>query len=248
MKGVFVHSQLEYGLEVTSAEFCQGDSLTCRLFVKNHGAGAIDVSDLRLTLMYGGTKSIRDREEGKLERIGEAEFQLPLNIAAGSQGQVGWVFELEKNCPISEKSQGLCLLYGSSSGAVGYLPVEVMPHPHIQVVLSVLEGNFQFVLKGLKWNKGVIRAKLKPPQSRQFLMVNELLMGLSFDGSALVMRYDFNVKKFERSGESVGIKKANKEFEQRLEQERYLLPGGILDHDAIEKSVSQVINEVASNL
>jgi hypothetical protein len=120
---------------------------------------------------------------------------------------VQWTFALDKNCSITDKSQTLFFRYGTTSGAIGQLPITVKAHPHIEAILGIIETSFQFVLKGQKSSKGWVEAKLKPPTSSRFSMVNELKLGFRFEERALTLKFLFNVKKFETADSAVKIGK-----------------------------------------
>jgi len=140
VRGVFVKEQLEFRLEVTGDEWRQGDELPCTLSIKNHAASKQSLQDLYLHLACGQMKKVKQREDDAFEVISSAEHALASEIEPGAQESFSWTFQLDKNCPISDKAQSLHLLCGKGDvpNAAGLLPVTVHAHEHIKAVLSLL--------------------------------------------------------------------------------------------------------------
>lgn len=248
MKGVFVHNQLEFRLESAAEEFYQGDSFPCTVSVKNHSTSPQSIADLRFELALGDIKSVREKKEDAFEVISSAELKLPWEIGPGQQQSLTWTFQLDKNCPITDNTKTLYLIYGTTSGVMNQMPISILAHAHIQAILRTLDTVFQFVLKGQKSSKGWLNAKFKPPTSRRFSMVTELTLGFHFEGTSLVLRYVFGVKKLDTGVLSVSLKKEKTEVEQQLEEGKYLLPGGYLNHEAIDASIEEALKVVATEL
>lgn len=249
MKGVYIHNQLEYRLEVAGEDFCQGDRLACSLAVKNHGAGPHSPGMLRLSLMDADLKKLKERKEGALTQVSCAELPACGELAAGEQRRFDWSFELDRNCPISDKSRSLCFVYGSddSVSALGQQPFVVLAHCHIQKVVSFFESPFQFVCRGQKSAHGEVQVKLKPPSERRLSLLDELLLGFRFDNDALVLNYHFRVKAFDTTATSVNVRKARSEVSQRFEPRDYLL-GEYLNHDYIERRIQEALAVVSTGI
>ena len=79
-------------------------------------------------------------------------------------------------------------------------------------------------------------------------MVNELKLGFQFEQDALVLRFKFNVKKFETEDSAVKIGKGQTDVDVRLESRTYLLMGGYLNHEAIEAALDEALKVVATGL
>jgi hypothetical protein len=250
MKGVFLQQQCEYRLEVAGDGFRQGEAVPCTLSVKNHASAPQPLNALSLRLACGDLKKVRDKSEDAFKIISCADLNPQGEVGAGQQQSFSWTFELDRNCPISEKSQSLYLLYGSTTAAIaaGQLPLTVAAHPHIEAVLRLLESSFQFVLRGQKSSKGWVQAKFKPPTSRRFSLVNELTLSLRFEESLLVLNYSFNVKKFDATTASVGVKKGKSELEQRLDPARYMLTGQHADDQVLGAALEEALSTVATGL
>jgi hypothetical protein len=246
MKGVFIDQQLEFRLEVPKDGAEQGDSLPCTLTVKNHGSASRVLGDLILELGCGDPKSVADKD-ADFEKISSAELSLPWEIAPQQQKNSAWTFALDKNCAVTEKSHSMLFRFGSTSGTLGRLGVAVKPHAYFAAVMELLETSFQFIRKGEKSSKGWMNAKFKPSASKKFSMLNELVLGMRFEGTALLLRFMFNVKKFEGAGTNqVNVKKAKTEVEKRLEENEYLISGGFMNHEALEAAIAAALETVAT--
>ena len=249
MKGVFIQQQLEFRLAVAGEGFRQGDSLPCTVAVKNRGGADQAVGDLYLKLACGDAKKVKDKAPDAFEVIAEASLLAPGTLKPGQEHTAESSFQLSKNSPISEKSQSLYLLYGSSSipQAEGVLLLTIAPHSHVQTILEILESSYQFVLKGQKSAGDWLTAKYKAPASSRFSTVNELNLSFHFDADTLNLKYKFTVKKFEFAGgtSAVGIKKGKSEIDQTLEPARYLLPGGFVNHAGVEGAIGEVLDQIA---
>lgn len=247
MKGVFVHQQVEYRLEMPKDSVEQGDSLPCTFIVKNHAGVTQKLHDVRLEIACGDPKKLKDKTDA-FELVSAATLNFPSEVGAQGQQCAQWTFDLDKNCSISDKSQTLFFRYGNEHEMMGQLPITVKAHPHIEGILRILETSFQFVLKGQKSSKGWVEAKMKAPTSPRFSMVNELKLGFRFDGAALLLQFKFNVKKFETADSAVKIGKGQTDVEKRLEEKEYLVSGGFLNHEKIEAAIEDALKAVATGL
>ncbi|MBN8548509.1 MAG: hypothetical protein J0M12_04260 [Deltaproteobacteria bacterium] len=225
----------------------QGDALPTTLAIKNHSSSPQKLDSAILQICCAATKDLKAKTDS-FETVSTATLDLPAELAAQGQAVSQWEFVLDKNCCISDKSQTLYFRYGSSAGMAAQLPLTVLPHPHIEGIVRILESFFQFVPKGQKTSKGWVEVKLKPAASPRFSMVNELKLGFRFEGEELVLRFNFNVKKFETEDSAVKIGKGKTEFETRLHPARYLLAGQHLNQEVIEAELEKALKEVATGL
>ena len=252
MKGVFIHQQLEYRIEMPKDAYQQGEQLPCTFSIKNHASTPQTISDVRVQLALKSVQPGKSKKGPALLTeypvLAAAEVTLPWQLSPQQQQSVSWTFTLDRNCPISEKSQTLCLVHGSAPEPLRELPIVVSPHPHIATIIKIFETTFQFVLKSQKSSKGWVEAKFKPSSARRLFMVNELVLGLQFDGDTLVLRYVFSVKKLDSTSGKVGVRKGKTEVEQRLGPDAYLVLGGFINQEAIEASIEQALQPVSSDL
>jgi sporulation-control protein spo0M len=249
MKGVFINTQIEYRLEVAGEQFHQGDTIPCVLTVKNHGANAQSIDNLFLHLATGDQKKLKAKQEGAFEVVDAADKPFNGLLEPKTERSFQWSFSLGKNAPVSDKAHGLFLVYGNAAiaGCSGHLALNLEPHPHIQFLVRSLESPFQFENKGHKSSGDWVQIKFKPPSARRFSMLNELQLAAHFDGEMLDVKYIFTVKKFDAvSVTSVSIKKGKAEITQKLDPARYLISGRFVDHEYIEKNISEALDTIAT--
>jgi len=250
MRGLFLQDQLEFKLEVAGDGWRQGDELSCALSVKNRGDAPAALGGLQLRTAYGNLKKIRQKTGGAFAPVSSADLNPPSAIGPRQELAFSWTFTIDKNCSITDKTQSLHLLYGNTDDLdkLGQLPVNVQPHPHIQVLLQILETAFSFVLKGQRAAKSEFEAKLKPPAAKKYTMLDQLVLSARFEGEALCLTYAFHVKKLSATPSSFGFKKGVSEVEQRLDSSGYLFPGGYVNHDPLEKAIAEALASVESGI
>jgi hypothetical protein len=244
MKGVFLHQQMQFQLEVKVETAVQGDTLPCLLTVRNLGGAPQSLVGASLDLCVGDVKKLKETPDG-YEVVATASLGLPESLGAQQSAVGSYAFVLDKNCVVTEKSKGLFCRYGISPAQTGELPLTVLPHPHIQKVVEILESAFQFLAKGTKSSKGWVDVKFKPSSSRRFSFVNELVLGARFEASELVLNFKFNVKKFESSQANVSVSRGKTEVERRLDEKSYIV-GGFIDHGKVEAVIADALEVVAS--
>lgn len=246
MRGVFIHQQLEYRVEMPKDGAVQGDTLPTTFSVKSHSAAPQTLDKLILELTFGDLKKLK-AGEGKYDTISAATVDAPWTIAPGEQKSVTWSFALDRNSPISSKSDSPFFRFGAEPGICTQVPVSVLSHPHVRAIYEILETSFQFILQGEKWSKGWVEAKFKPSSSKRFSMVNGLTLGSRFVEQGLELKFKFAVKKFEGAdANAVKIGKGATDVIKRLEESEYLLSGGFINHTAIEKTLAEALEVVAS--
>jgi sporulation-control protein spo0M len=250
VKGVFFKEQLEFRLEVRGDEWYQGDTLSCVLSVRNRGAAKQPLSGLYLHLAQASVKSVRDKAYNAFQVVGSARLDAAADIEPGAEQNFPWTFELDKNCVISEKSQSLYLICGREalSNAAGQLAVTVLPHPHIEAVLSLLESSFAFVLKGQKSKKNWVEAKLKPPSGKEYPTLEHLMLSFRFDAETLLLKYCFHLKTIQASATTLTVGKATREIEQQFHSSNYLFPGGLINNQPLETAIAETLAVVKSKM
>ena len=179
-----------------------------------------------------------------------AEFKSTALIEPGSELSFDWIFNLDKNCIITESAQSLFLVcgVGEISEAAGHLQLNVSPHAHIEALTSLLETYHSFVLKGQKSKKGWVESKLIAPTGRRFLTLERLMLNCCFEGETLLVKYIFHSKKLAGTATSLDISKTKTEYKQQLEPKQYIISGGFIDNDALEKFIGEALATVESKL
>ena len=242
MRGTFFKQPLEFKLDVKGDEWRQGDSISCALSVKNRGTSTESLAGLFMNLACGDIKGVREKSAEAFSVISAAEMAAPAALEAGQDYAAPWQFDLDRNCTITDKGQSLYLLCGKGSPAeiAGQLAVNVLPHPHLEAVTSLLESSFSFVLKSQKSKKDWVETKLKAPGGKDFPTLEHLLLSMRFEGEVLQLKYCFQVKALQASATTLEVKKAKRELLQELPMNSYLL-GGHVDNDKIEEKLSEAL-------
>jgi len=246
MKGVFIHEQLEYRIEVPLDDVSQGDGFVCTFTIKNHTAAPKKLDGLQLALACGDSK-MRFGEKGSPAILRSAPLGPAWELAEQQQHSMSWPVTLDRNCVISEKSQTLFMSYGRISGMLNTLALTVKPHVYLRSIVEILESSFQFVPKAQRSVGGWVETKLKPPSARRLSLVNELLLGFRFEEDGIALRFRFTVKKFDTSANTMKVGKGVSEVEIKL-AESALVRFGAIDHALVEKTIEEALQTVATPL
>lgn len=250
MRGIFFQQPLEFRLEVIGDEWRQGDRAACRLAVINRGSAAQSVQELSLHLACGTLKKVKQKADDAFAIVSSAENSPPAEIEPGGEASVEWSVQLDKNCTITDKQQSLFLICGRGplEAAAGHLQLNVYPHAHVEAVTSLFETYFSFVLKGQKSKKEWLESKFKPPEGKRFAALDNVLLMSCFEGESLVLKFIFKSKKLSASAAAISVSKVTREHIERLEPDQYILSGGYVDNDALQRVIKSALSKVESTL
>lgn len=243
MKGTSFQRPLKFKVEVNGEAWHQGDAIDGTLEVKNHGSEPTPVSEIAVHLAYGEIKKVRAKSPDAFEILSTATMS--------SDGPLNWQFQTERNCPITDKSGSLFILYGRGSATeqLGQLRLTVQPFPLIQEFLDTFKVQFRFVVKSQKAaTKDGLEAKLAPPDSKAFAMLDYVTLGFRFDGDDLHVHYKFSVKKIEASAASIETSKKKKEVKQTLTPLEYRTSTGRVNHERIETAIREALSGIESKV
>ena len=246
MRGVFVKAPLEFKLEVQGDEWRQGESLNCNLCVKNRGDASCILRDFFLHLAKGDIKRVREKSSNAFEIIASAGTSPITQLQPAEEQTISCKFELDKNCLISDKKSSLFLLCGSGSinDIYGQLALNILPHSHIEALLTLLENSFSFSLKSQKTAKDWLEAKLKPPAGKNFPTLEQLVLYFHFSEAILQLKYSFHLKTLQATANSLEIGKSKRELVQELKESDYLFPTGQVNIEALEPVIAQALSAV----
>lgn len=238
MKGTYFQKPFEFNLIVEGESWKQSDPVSGTLVMKNHGTQEEPLSSFQVSLAYGKAP---DGFEVLTSVAADGSRKLP----AKGEERLSWKFDLDRNCPVTEKSKSLYLLYGKSDSPekMGQLQLIVHPFWVIQSFLDTLQTQFRFVLKTQKSNKGSVEVKLAPPSSKAFAVIESLVLQMKFEGEQFQVRYLFNVNKIDASA-GMTLKKAKQELEQSYRKDEYQTPSGRYNHERMEAAVGEVFKEL----
>jgi hypothetical protein len=248
MRGVTIQNPLEFRLESPIETVTQGERVPCVLTVKNHGGEEVRIERLSLELALGVVKKIKAKEEDAFTPLASAEVGRDLAVSATAPVTLSWVFELDRNAPISEKNQSPYLLYGNAETRtlLGNLPLTVKMHPHFRALFDTCETVFSLINKGETWKDGYTTVKYKAPDLRKFSLVDEIVIGVRFVEDSLEVVYTFKVKKIDATAHSLNFKKGKAEVSQTWTPQDYLFGGEFIRQEFVEKMLDEAFSVVAT--
>lgn len=248
MKGTYFQKPLEFRLEVEGESWSQGDPVQGTLIIKNHGPEAIATDDMRVQLAYGELKKVRAKDASTFEIMATSEVGGG-KVEPQKELRHSWRFETDRNAPITDKTDSLFLLYGQGTPEkLGQLQLIFNPYSLIQEFVERLKLTYRFVVKSQKSNKGWVEVKFAAPAAKAFATLEGLILNFRFDGEALEVRYQFQIKKIEATAASMDMKKEKKQVTQRLEKNHYLTPSGRVNHDQLEASIREAVGQFESKI
>lgn len=245
MKGTFFQKPLEFSLRVEGESWRQGEAIAGTLFAKNHGAQALP-GGFQVKLARGTLKKVHQKVSGAFYEILATSSAPAGEIAPQAELGHSWRFQTDRNCPITDNTESLFLLYGSESETekMGHLQVTIKPEPVIEEFLKAFQIEFRFVVKSFKSSKRGVDVKLMPPDSQHFTMLDYAQLSFRFDGDVLHVGYVFNLKEVQASSAAVDVKKKKKEFEQTFAPGEYRLSSGRFNHERLEAAAAEAIKQV----
>jgi|GEM_PF-1702622 len=251
MRGVFLHQQLEFRLEVANEDLRQGDHVHGTFSVKNHGSAHSIPSAVCVCLCSGDAKKIKAKAEDAFTRIVSAEIEHAFELPPHATHTQSWSIQLDKNCPITDRDRSPYLLYGDSSFdsslALGQLLLSVSPHPHIKAVIDTMESVFNCTNRGLTSRDGCVVAKLRTPDSRRLSLVEELNLSFTFHEHTLNVGYQFKVKRFDTTTPTgVDIKKGKVIISQSWQASDYLFGDDFIHQEFVERSIGEALEAVST--
>src|SRR4051794_33986369 len=113
MKGISFQKPLEFNVKVDGESWNQGDPVLGELLVKNHGSDAQSLAEVFVQLAYGELKRVRVRDPDAFELLGSTKFDLNGSLSPLEEKSFRWKFQTERNCPITDASGSLFLVYGT---------------------------------------------------------------------------------------------------------------------------------------
>jgi len=238
MKGTFFQKPLELILNVEGESWRQGDTISGNLVVKNHGAETFPLKDFGINLSFGSAK------KKIFSSLEEHLFKANAEIESGSEAELPFKLNLEKNSPISEKSQGLYVFCGSKEDQSNMLELNVTPCGAIGDLLRVFENLLRFKVKSLKNKKDSIEAIMVVPPSKDFSSVQQLKVLVKMDEDNLDVNFNFKLKEISFEGGVVSTKDKTLKVKKLLTPKDYLIYGDAFNQEKVLNLLQEVIEEV----
>ena len=249
MRSVFFQRPLEYQIETSGEEWNQGDSLSGTLRVRNNGGDSLSTQSVQILLAYALKKELKDGKAAAWQVRETLNFDLP-ELDAGAQHTAEWTLPLPSDCPLTDKSGTLFLLFGGTEVLEdgGRIDLQVRLHPLLQSFLQTFTTQFKFLEKHRKHVKGWAEAKLNPPDTQEYSSLDHLLCHLRVREEQLEVRYFFKVKVFSREENYVKMRRKTRELEQSLSPEDYLQTGGFPNRNYFRERIDEALEIVRNSI
>jgi len=256
MKGMFFKGNQEYRITVEGEQWKQGAEVKGQLQIRSHSPGASSDATFFVGLARANEKKVKAKAEDAFDVLDIRESQPNAQV-------LEWSFQLTEKSPVSDANKSLYLIYGPqlegrvvASGQVGALQLKVLPHQHLEDLISVLSTTFRFPVKkvgapGAAGAKGAIEVRLDPPEGRSFASTDALVVDFSFEQSAdpfegeIQTGFCFQVRELDGFRGSTQEKKVEKRVERVLPLGDLLHRfNGRVNREYFEKVFQNVLSEV----
>lgn len=251
MKGIYFQKPLESILKVDGETWRQGDSVSGTLEIRNHGSEPVAPSQAHVMLTRGELKKVRAKDAAAFQVIQSVKVGNDSMIAPGATASFPWTVSTDRNGPVTDSMASPFLLYGvgESPETLGQLQLTFEPHELLQEFIKSFSVGFRFVLKSRRSSKGGwVEFKLDPPDSKAFSTLELLVLSARFDGEAVDLEYEFQLKKIEATVAGTHVKKLKKQFEQRLEPHQLRVPSGRINYEQMEAGIGEALQQVESKI
>ncbi|MGK5095129.1 hypothetical protein WDW89_24360 [Deltaproteobacteria bacterium TL4] len=245
MRSLFFQRPLEYTVEITGEEWNQGDSVSGIFQVKNAHSEEVRVSTLSLILAYAEDKTLKKDETVEWHVIKQFDLEHDFALKAQEIKKFEWTFDLESDCPFSDKNGTLYLVYGGQEALTvgGKIDLKVRMFPILQNFLQTFETQYRFSRKYEKYKSGWVEVKfVPPPKSKDFPTLDQVLCYLKMEEQQLKVKYKFKVQSFGRVGENMKAVAKVKEFEQSFCPDQYLQGGSFPDRLFFRQQIEEALN------
>ena len=250
MRGTNFQAPLELKIEIEGEKWRQKDGLKGTLFLKNHGQDPLSLDPYGVHLSWGHTKKIKTKDEKSFENKESSLFEAGTKLLPGEERELHWSFQLDEDCPISDKTGSYYILYGKKDEAWsnGQLQILVEPKPILDSFLEIFVNFHRFKVKEKKNKKGFIEAKLIPPKAKEYLSMDNLLCQMRVKDGLFELNYLFNVRKMAYRGEGVKLEKGKIEIKEKLTSKEYYLFKDSPNQEVLRSKIEAVLEQVKSKI
>jgi hypothetical protein len=245
MRGIFIEQPWQLTLEVDGESFTQGQSVSGRVSVQNLSNEPQKLENLKTILVVGNKKKIKERDPEAFSALNEQLLIEEANVATGESRAFDFKFDLDVNCPNTEKASGVyvqCSLNDDLAQKC-FLELNVTPHEIITQFLVVFENLFRFKVKSFKNKKDGLEATVIVPGGKELSSVQQLKMLFNVSGKDLVINYQTKVTKMDFSDGQMQSKSSVQKFEQTLTEKDYSVFGSV-NQEGISKAVESYLDTV----
>jgi hypothetical protein len=250
MKGSSFHKPLEFKITVEGEKWRQEDSVKGSLTVINQGSEPVNLDKTSVVLARGDFKKVRAKSDAAFKVLDAKAAETGTELKPGSEHSFSWEFKTERNCPITDNTSSLFIVYGQGEAheKSGQLQLNVLPAEIIDEFIDVFVVNHRFVRKAHKYGKEGVDVKMAPPTARGFSSLEQLLLSFKFEEDQLRVRYTFSLKKIEAKAASVDVSKLKKEVEQLFTPKLIKLSNGHINFEAVDPSIKEALDLVESKV
>ncbi len=255
MKGMFFKGSQEYRIEVEGEQWKQSAWVKGTLSVRAHAGAA--TTPFFVALARASEKKVKAKAEGAFEVLERRESD-----PAG--GPLSWSFELSEKSPVSDANKSLYVLYGPSEptkdlvpGTIGALQLKILPHQHIEDLISVISTTFRFPLKkvtavGSAGASGAVEIRFDPPEGKSFSSTDALTVTAALDFTSkegldgeVKLGFYFQVRDMDTHHGMTQVKKTEREANRVILLSDLLHRfNGRVNRDFFEKTFQEVLSEV----
>jgi sporulation-control protein spo0M len=250
MRGTLFKDSAEYNIDIKGESWTQGETISGEMKVINQGAQDLNLDNIGIRLSWEELKKVKNQDpkafkDGSLKKSEEERTIIEPN----QEAVIPFEFKLEEDCPITDKKGSYYMVYGpqAEGSEPGILQLKVTPRPILNQFLEIFENFFRFKVKEKKSKKGFIEVKMVPPGSKDYMTIVGLNLLMKIEETNLILKYQFNLKNLDYSGEGVALKKKKQVIEQSLKQKEYLFFGDAPNQDGIIQSIQNALDKVKSN-
>lgn len=250
MKGTFFKKPLELKIQVEGEKWQQGQTVSGVLEVKNHGSDPVVLSGLRVDLAVGNIKKVHAKAADVFDVLHTVVLGDGATLKAGESATYPWSFATDINCPVTDTSNSLFILYGSGEfpDGMGHLQVAMHPTQLIEEFLDTFKVQFRFVKKTQRSSKGWVNVKLAPPDSRAFSKLEYVTVSFRLKDKNLEVSYEFHMKKVKAAPMTPAPEKEKLTHDQQLTPQEYLMPSGRPNFDRMESAIRESLDLVESKV
>ena len=247
MRGTFFQKPLEISIDIDGETWSQGDTVKGHLEIKSHSDQEVDLSSFEVSLVYTDHKKMLKKERKGLEVLNVHSLGAT-SVSDKNPFKCDFLFNLESNSPVSQKSKGIFLLCGDKSDPFECVRLElpIRPQQTILNFIEIFENFHRFKTKAIKNKKGSLEFKMQPPDSKGLGGIEDLLLLIKEENKRMILKYQFKIRRLAHGSAGVNVENQKVEIDQELENKQYLAFGGSPNQEGINLAIKTTLEQVKS--
>jgi len=243
LKSTAFSKNIEYQLEINGESWQQGDIITGNLIAINHNIDSIRLDSSGVFLCYGKQKDIKANKKNAFEIFQHVLFPKETTLPKNSKDKINWEFKFDPNCPISDKQGSYYLCFGEENTA--NIKLDILLNEVFSNFITTFEHMHRFKTKEKKAKKNSVDIKLIPPNSREFVSLENVICNLSLDKDDILnITYKFKVKKINFQSIDLKAKSSTVQTKFHLEPKDYLIYKTSFNQEKVSQHISEALSEV----